>query len=136
MFLRDGRNGWKRRPALGTAHRNLVFPTDPSSFLPAAVGKPGDFVFCIPYPWVPEQLGEYHQVGRGEGEAHVGSGDGQHGHSMPLGQLELLAQVVSICRGGGAIDADVLHLLQGWEEVSGAASRFLKGPVIATLKNH
>lgn len=73
----------------------------------------GLHVFCAPYPWVPKQLGEHHQVSRGEGEAHVGGGDGQHGHGVPLGQLELLAQLLPVCGGGGAIDADVLHLLRG-----------------------
>lgn len=52
---------------------------------------------AVPYPWVPKQLGKYHQVSGGEGEAHVGSSDGQHCHCVPLGQLELLAQVLPVC---------------------------------------
>lgn len=68
---------------------------------------------CVPYPWIPKELSKHHQVSRGEGEAHVGSGDGQHGHSVLLEQLELLAQVLSVRRGGGAVDVDVWHVLQG-----------------------
>lgn len=51
----------------------------------------------VPYPWIPEQLGEHHQVSRGEGEAHVGSSDGEHGHGVVLEELELLAQAVAVC---------------------------------------
>lgn len=101
--MRANGNRQETTLAAGTAHRALSSPLTPAPSSPWP---------CVPYPWVPEQLGEHHQVGRGEGEAHVGSGDGQHGHGVPLGQLELLAQALSVCRGCGAINADVLHLLR------------------------
>jgi hypothetical protein len=45
-----------------------------------AMSMAGVSVHCVPYPWVPKELSEHHQVSRGEGEAHVGSSNGQYCH--------------------------------------------------------
>lgn len=80
---------------------------------PQPAARPGESASTrVPYPWVPEQLCEHHQVSRGEGKAHVGGRDGQHCHGVPLRQLELLAQGVPVRGGRRAINANVLHVLQ------------------------
>lgn len=50
----------------------------------------------IPHPWVPEELSEDDQVGRVQGEAHVGRRDGQNGHAGLGGILEPLAQLLPL----------------------------------------
>lgn len=50
----------------------------------------------ISHPWVPEELGEHDQVGRVQGEAHVGCRDGQNGHAGLGRILEPLAQLLPL----------------------------------------
>lgn len=118
--------------APGAAHRSPTrHPRRPPPPAPMALSASSQEY--APHPWVPKQLREHHQVSRGEGEAHVGGGDGQHGHGGPLRQLELLAQVLTVGRGGGAIDADVLHTLREQErEARWAQVRGLGGTAPGT----
>lgn len=48
------------------------------------------------HPRVPEELGEDHQVGRVQREAHVGRRDGQDGHARLGRVLEPLAQLLPL----------------------------------------
>ena len=60
--------------------------------------------YCTPadcgssYPGVPEELGEHHQVGGVQGDAHVGCGDGEHSHAAAHPVLEELTPLMALGR--------------------------------------